>query len=56
MVSHHEFTPEWIRRELVGLMADSERRGVMGLAMGSLGVRDGAEQVAQMACDAAGRA
>lgn len=55
VVSNSQFTPQWVRDELLALMADSPRRESMAKAMSRLGVRDGAYQVAAMARDAVGR-
>jgi UDP-N-acetylglucosamine--N-acetylmuramyl-(pentapeptide) pyrophosphoryl-undecaprenol N-acetylglucosamine transferase len=52
VVSNAQFTPEWVRSELLGLMANSPRRKSMAESMSRLGVRDGAHQVAAMARDA----
>ena len=49
MVANRDFTPEWVDRELLALMADQKRLEAMAQAMASLGVRDAAEKVADMA-------
>jgi UDP-N-acetylglucosamine--N-acetylmuramyl-(pentapeptide) pyrophosphoryl-undecaprenol N-acetylglucosamine transferase len=52
VVSNAQFTPEWVRSELLALMANSPHRKSMAESMSRLGVRDGAHQVAAMARDA----
>jgi len=56
VVANENFTTRWIRRELLALMADSDRRKAMAHAMAHRGVTDGAHRVATMVLQAAGKA
>ena len=56
VVANENFTTRWIRRELLALMADSDRRTAMAHAMAHRGVTDGAHRVATMVLQAAGKA
>lgn len=55
LVSNADFTPQWVKNELVALMKDSVRREKMAQAMAQVAVLDGAAQVAQMALAASER-
>ncbi len=52
VVENSRFTPEWVDRELLPLMADRPRVDAMAKAMASLGVPDAAVRVAEMAFEA----
>ena len=56
VVTNENFTAQWIRRELLALMADGDRRAAMAHAMAKRGVTDGAQRVAAMVLQAAGKA
>ena len=56
MVKNENFTAQWIRRELLSLMADENRRASMAHAMAQRGVHDGAKRVATMVLTATGKA
>lgn len=55
LVSNADFTPQWVKTQLVALMNDSARLETMSRAMAGVAILDGASQVATMALDAAGR-
>ena len=55
MVSNSEFTPQWVKSTLLPLMSDRQEIKRMAGAMATLGVRDGATQVASMVVRAASR-
>jgi len=54
MVSDGELTPEWLRATVLPLLADPAALAAMGRAAASVGVRDGAERVADLVERAAG--
>lgn len=55
LVSNADFTPQWVKTQLVALMNDSAQLETMSRAMAGVAILDGASQVATMALDAAGR-
>jgi UDP-N-acetylglucosamine--N-acetylmuramyl-(pentapeptide) pyrophosphoryl-undecaprenol N-acetylglucosamine transferase len=52
MVDNADCTPEWVRRELVPLLADPERLAAMGRAAERFGIRDGDERLADLVAHA----
>lgn len=56
LVADAAFTPEWVRTELVPLLADAERRAGMAEAVREAGVRDGADRMVDLVLEAVGSA
>lgn len=48
VVADHRFVPQWVVTELLPLLADSSRLAQMAAASSSVGVRDGAERMADL--------
>jgi UDP-N-acetylglucosamine--N-acetylmuramyl-(pentapeptide) pyrophosphoryl-undecaprenol N-acetylglucosamine transferase len=55
LVGDTDFSPSWVETTLLPLTADGTRREAMGAAAARLGVRDGAERLADLVRAAAGR-
>lgn len=51
-----QFTPEWVRAELLPLLSNAARRSEMAKRASSAGIRDGAERLTAMVFDALGHA
>lgn len=54
MVDDHDFTPDYIRTEVVGLITDGPRLADMTAAAGRVGHRDAARRVAEVVLQVAG--
>jgi UDP-N-acetylglucosamine--N-acetylmuramyl-(pentapeptide) pyrophosphoryl-undecaprenol N-acetylglucosamine transferase len=54
LVGDSDFSPSWVEAILLPLVADAGRRAAMGAAASRLGVRDGAERLAELVRTAAG--
>lgn len=52
MVSQQDFTPQWVRENLIPLLQDSTKVQAMAQAMSGLGRRDGAQVIAGWALEA----
>jgi UDP-N-acetylglucosamine--N-acetylmuramyl-(pentapeptide) pyrophosphoryl-undecaprenol N-acetylglucosamine transferase len=53
LVNDSDFTPAWVRRELVPLLRDPVRLGAMAAAIATVGTRDGSDRMVALVRDAA---